>query len=653
MTQSLNESLGSSLRTADLGDGTILMWQNTIQRLVSEASVCVPPREYFHIRTTVPSGCCAAGRGNVNEGLRRMLASVSVKGGAENATPEVAYLAIPLNPGVDQRRSRRQAAGFVPKASVQQGTLRKEAAEMHRVSEPQVGAMPLEHINLLLNQMHGAALGNRITTSTPLLSNELDESEDVFNASGFFSNLQHTVRSVSSKDREKQFGKLECPEEARSSSVRENHKDGIKVLGEKLKLKELELQQMVQLLLMLQQDLEEARGLSYLKDTEIGLLAEKLKREGKQYRENAAHFDNTCTSLRGKLLASKADNRTFVKQLQQLLEKYERLKKQASAAKKQSCEDRVDKECALKTLKEAKQELEKLNAEQGLLKQKEEAAQRVVSELKEKLQTVVNYCEKKVKERRRLEDEATETKKEIEHLRDQLQQAQNETQRLAKSMSSIESEKQAGIKQLLQTEEQVSVLKLKLDESRVERESTGLHIKEMRREARRSKAKLQEELFLVQENYKGCEKMAESLQRESATLSKLVYDLKRDKQLLKEELENLRQDKKRLEDKNQQEGQRLREVIALLGKERDLLQMELGDLRKDYLNMSDRIAERMGHLGQDETHMCISDFAPLCEEKTSRQDHHRAQHTDKNQDVIQQIKKRVEDEEAMCIQASG
>ncbi|KAG5831297.1 coiled-coil domain-containing protein 110 [Anguilla anguilla] len=647
MTQSFNESLGSSLHAGDLGDGTILMWHKTIQRLASEGSESMRPREYFHIRTILPSNCCAVGQGNVNEGLLRMLGSVSENGGSENSRPEVAYVAIPLNPSVDQRSSHKQAAGLMPKELVQQGTLKMGEAEMHRISEPQTAtAMRLEHINLLLNQMQRPAQRNRITTSTPLPSNELDESEEEFNASVFFSNFQHTIRSVS-KNREKLLRELECSE-GRSSSVRQNHKDVNKVLEEKLKLKELELQQMVQLLLMMQQDLEEVRGQSDLKDTEIALLAEKLKLEGKQHKENTARFDNTCNSLRGKLLASKADNKTFVKQLRQLLEKYERLKKRASAAKKQSYNDRVDKECAEKTLKDAKQERENLNAEQNLLKKKEETAQRAVSELMEKLRSIENYCEKNVKDRGRLEDEASKMKKEMEHLRNQLQKAQNETLRLVKSMSSIESEKEAAIKQLLESKERVNIMELKLDEYRAERETKSLQIKEMRREAKRSQDKLRAELLLVQENYKACEKIAESMQEEIATLSKLVLDLKQDKQLLKEELENLRQDKKQLEHKSQQEGKRLKEVITLLGKERDLLQMELGDLRKDYLNMSDRIAERMGQLGQDETHMCINECMSIYEE--ARQDCQRVQHTDDNENVIRQIKKRLEDEEARCIQ---
>ncbi|KAJ8359631.1 hypothetical protein SKAU_G00161560 [Synaphobranchus kaupii] len=655
MTQSFNESLGSSLQTSDLGDGTILMWHKTIQRLVYEGStVSISPRECFNIRTIRPSDCCAVGHGNVNEDLLRTLATVSRKGASENPRPEVAYLAIPLNPGVDKRRFYKQPVGLMPKDLVPQETLKMEQADIQRILEPQATtAMALEHINLLLNQIQRPAQRSQIATSTPLLSNELDESDDEFNVSSISPNVQHngSTRSIS-KDREKLFRELECPE-GRSSSVRENQKDVNKALEEKLNFKELKLQQAVQLLLMMQHDLEEVRGLSDLKDTEIVLLAEKLKLEGKQYEENAARFDNTCNSLRGKLLASKADNRTFVKQLRQLLEKYERLKKRASAAKKQSYQDRFDKECALKTLKEAKQEREKLNAEQSLLKKKEEAAHKIASELKEKLQSAVNDCKKNVKEKWRLKDEASKMKKEIEHLRDRLQKAHKETLRLAKSMSSIESEKEAAIKQLLESKDQVDILKHKLDEYRVERESTSLQIKEMRCEAKRRREKLREEMLLVKEDYKACETMAEGLQKETAALSKLVLDLKQDKQLLREELGSLRQDKKQLVSKSQQEGKRLCEVIALLGKEKDILQMELGDLRKDYLNMSDRIAERMGHLDQDEVHVCITDCASICEEATSRQDHQSIQHTEEEEDVIQQIKKRLEDEEARCIQVSA
>ncbi|KAJ8418276.1 hypothetical protein AAFF_G00139850 [Aldrovandia affinis] len=573
------------------------------------------PKEYLRIHTLKCPDCCTVGQGDVAERGKDYGSQMHTSQYSENSTLDISHLSIPVNSGNNRLGFHKQATGLMPKVLVKEDMLKAEENEVHRNVDPQA-TMSLEQINLFLHKMRElqrpAQPRHRIATSTPLLlSNELDGSDDEFNASDSLPNAQYIIRSMF-KDREKLFGDLEHSE-GRRSSMRENHKDVINALEEKLQYKELELQQMVQLLLTMQQELEETRKQSDLKVAEIGLLAEKLKLEGKKYKENAAHFDHTCGSLKGKLLTSKADNRTFVKQLRELLEKYEKLKRFASAAKKQSFEDLADKQRALKSLEEAKQEREQLYTVQRLLKEQEEAALRAVSDLKEKLQSVGEDRERNVEEKQRLEDEASEMKREIKHLRDQLYKKRNESRRLTKHVSSVELEKEAGMKQLQESRAHISTLKKKLDEYRVDKESTSLQIKEMRHEAKRNQDKLWAETLLVQD-YKACQKTAEGLQKEVAALSKLVLDLKQDKCLLKKELEELCLERKQFEEKNQRDGERFKGVIASLETERNLLLAELGDLRQDYLTMSDRIAQRMGHVDQDESHACVHDYVSICEE---------------------------------------
>ncbi|XP_006630648.3 coiled-coil domain-containing protein 110 isoform X1 [Lepisosteus oculatus] len=428
----------------------------------------------------------------------------------------------------------------------------------------------------------------------------------------------------------------------------EKYKEVIKVFEERLQLKDREIQENKQLLIAREQKLEEITYRSELKDTEIRSLAETLQREKKQNLETLSNFEKTCSSWKDKFLEAKSEYETAVQKLKHQLEKYAKLKDFARSVREQAAQSSAEKGHFLKRLDAAKHELESLRNEQSLLKEEKEAALFALADLKEDMRHLRQDHSRTIEEKWRLEEMVSRMKDEIESLKKQLQNVKQETQRAVDVASIQESEKESYKKGVEELKDTVGELQKKIEDLITEKESTSIQMEVMKQEAEEIQNKLQEDIQHIKQEQETTERTAADLRKESDALNRFVVDLKEDKCMLKGELEEVLQEKYHLEAKFQdlnQEGDKLRGVISMLERERNVLLAELCDLRMDYLNLSDRIADRMKQMCHESSHMSNQELKLSNDEVLPHMSQQNIQNRDPKEEVIIQIKQRLEEEE--------
>ncbi|XP_041922080.1 myosin heavy chain, embryonic smooth muscle isoform [Alosa sapidissima] len=427
----------------------------------------------------------------------------------------------------------------------------------------------------------------------------------------------------------------------------------------------------VQFLLMKQQDALEVSSLVKLREAEGIRLQEMLRMEQGRSAQLAAGFERVCEVLKSKLSLTESGNESLAGQLRALLEKYARLRKRATAAKRRLQGEVKDKEQIQRRLEETKRELEETKREleetkreleetkrELEAKQKRELEAKQKRELEEtkreleerdaalaeledsrrKLQRAQEWREGVVREKLALEEEASALRSAVGRLTQQLGKSQRESKRLAKSVRSSDQEREASLKTLGELQDTVRSLHTKLEESGVERQAVMDQAEALKQEAESRHNRQRVEVLRLQEEHKGCVEREESLRREAGALVKLVSDLKQDKAELREEAEALRREAGRAE--------RLRDAVGTLENERLLLLAEMEVLRQDYVALSDRIAQRMAQLEQDEP-MSAGEMAPVRQASAQQSDleHTSATGSVATQDVIMQIRKKLQAEE--------
>ncbi|XP_007240459.3 coiled-coil domain-containing protein 110 [Astyanax mexicanus] len=448
---------------------------------------------------------------------------------------------------------------------------------------------------------------------------------------------QATLTSKSKeKDRDRSDGSL---------PFKSKQLDFLEALKEKLKQKDLENRQIVQLLLIAQQELKDAKKMSKAKEVEARIIVQKLKCEELKNAELAKKLNNACEDMREKLCEAKDNNESFVKQLKALLEKYERLKKRANAIKQQLLEERAKKQSAQKSVKKVQQMAEELLSSQDFLEQQRDAAVKELSDCRRKLQTMEEEHKKHVSIVQRVKGEASAIRSEYLNLREELSKTQEENKKLKDEVQSKDLEKDKAVGDFQECKNVVKKLYAELDESKLQKESIYQELEAMKKEFNLIHNKHKVENLHLQEEKKACMKQFEGVRMEREALKEVVSKLKKDKQLLKEELERLQKEKARAETASYREGQRMREAVRLLERERTLLLDEMKDLRKDYFNLSDRITQRIGQLDQADAPMCITDISSIFHQNQASNVDNTVVSVASSVDMIQHIRRKLEEEE--------
>ncbi|XP_066549672.1 coiled-coil domain-containing protein 110 [Amia ocellicauda] len=691
-----------------LGSGAIHTWQKNrassllrmnlmespnIPTLVSSELTSTLKSEY----PTPPPNCRIEGlaeQKDCTDELWKMLDSISEAGNRlrdelERSHQREVHLTCKLNEvwkqaqaqtPVETESQAAETSGFLPKMVVRKNKCKMEDGELRRILELEAqvdrlqnATLSLEEANLKLHKtyelqekpeihMQTHATTQAVFWASPRQNDHLNFKQDNGNEQEYFNprmlqSKEETMSEIGNflenenkvlrnilKDKEKLISHIERSTLEKTLSEDKLHRDAIKIFEKRLQMKDVEIQQNLQLLTEKEQELDEVRSQTEMKDTEIRSLEKMLKQEKKQNQETIANLEKACNSLKYSLLKAKIDQETVVKKLKHLLEKYAMVKKHARSANAQSLQNIAEKEHIMKLLDAAKQEKEKVCTEQGLLKEEKESALIALTDVKQEMSRMKQDCYRNLEDKERLQKVVSRMKDENITLQKELQDAQQEIQRVMDLMSIQKVEKESYMKELEESKKTIEKLQIKMDEYISEKECTSLQMLAMKRDADIIQNKLQQEIQQLQQEKNATEQAAKDLRRESEALTKLVADLKEDKCMLRRELDEVGQEKASLEAKSQnlhQVGDKLKDVFSVLQKERNALLAELCDLRKDYLNLSDRITERMNEICQEDSHMSIQELKLSGEDLIKQRN---TQQREESEEVINQIKKRLEEE---------
>ncbi|XP_056327335.1 coiled-coil domain-containing protein 110 [Danio aesculapii] len=416
-------------------------------------------------------------------------------------------------------------------------------------------------------------------------------------------------------------------------SFKSKHFDFFEVVKEQLQQKDLENQHVVRMLLVKQQELKDMKEILKHNDKETQLLAEKLKCEEQKNAEVTTRFDHICEDMKKELDEAKSNNKTLMKQLKALMEKYERLKTRAKTLKDQLGEELIEKKNCQKSLKKLQQMSQELLTKQKLLEEQRDVAGRDLALCNETLQMMDAEHKKNISVIRRLEEDVSALRSEAANFRDHLRKAQEKNKELIQSTCSKESDHEKNVKQF---QDRIENLNVELKKCQTERDMTLQQVETMKYESKLIHNKQRVEILQLKEQQKAFLQQNEALRRECESLMEMVNKLKTDKQVLAEKMEAIHKDKMVSEMASTKEGERLKEAIGLLEREREVLLAEMEDLRKDYLGISDRIMQKIGHIDAADPPMTITDIT------TSRQ--RNALKFSPTDDVIQDIRRKLEEE---------
>ncbi|XP_016133531.1 coiled-coil domain-containing protein 110-like [Sinocyclocheilus grahami] len=417
------------------------------------------------------------------------------------------------------------------------------------------------------------------------------------------------------------------------------HLDFFEVVKAQLQQKDLENQQLVHLLLVKQQELKDIKEMSKQTEKETQLITEKLKCEEQKNTKITTRFEQTSEDLKEELAEAKINNKTTMKQLKALMEKYERLKTRANAMKDQLNVELNEKKSCQKSFKKLQQMSQELLTKQKRLEEQRDAAGRDLALCRETLQMMDAEHKKNISINRRLEEEASAMKSESANLREHLCKAQEKNKEHMQAARSKESDNKKNVKEFQDT---IEKLNAELEKCRTERDKALQQVETMNYESKLNRNKQRVEILQLQEQQKACLQQSNGLRRECETLMEMVSKLKEDKQVLTERLESIHKEKMVSETASTKEGERLKKAIRLLEREREVLLAEMEDLRKDYLGLSDRIAQKMGHMDAADPPMTITDITTNHQRNTQK-----LSATNDGMipdDVIQDIRRKLEEE---------
>ncbi|XP_056104188.1 coiled-coil domain-containing protein 110 [Rhinichthys klamathensis goyatoka] len=416
----------------------------------------------------------------------------------------------------------------------------------------------------------------------------------------------------------------------KSSSFKGKHLDFFEVVKEQLQQKDLENQHLVHLLLVKQQELKDMKEKSKQNERETQLITEKLKCEEQKNTEITTRFDHICEDMKEELAEAKSNNKTSMKQLKALMEKYERLKTRAVTMKDQLNLELNEKKSCQKSLKKLQQVSQELLTKQKLLEEQRDVAGRDLASCRETLQLIDAEHKKNISINQRLEEEASAIRSESANLRDHLRKAQEKNKELIQSTRSKESDNEKNVKEFQEK------LNAELEKCRTERDKAHQQVETLKYESKLIHNKQRVEILQLQEQQNAHLQQSDGLRRECETLMEMANKLKRDKQVLTEKLQTIHKEKMASQMASVREGERLKEAIGLLEREREVLLAEMEDLRKDYLGISDRITQKMGHMDAADPPMTITDI-------TSKHQRN-ALKLSPTDDVIQDIRRKLEEE---------
>ncbi|XP_050981400.1 coiled-coil domain-containing protein 110 isoform X2 [Labeo rohita] len=409
-----------------------------------------------------------------------------------------------------------------------------------------------------------------------------------------------------SKDILKEISK--CRERSRadkSSSGRSKHLDFFEVVKEQLQQKDLENQHLVHLLLVKQRELKDMEEMSKQKEKETQLITEKLKCEEQKNTEITTRFERTSEDLKKELAEARSNNKTTMKQLKALMDKYDRLKTRANAMKEQLNVELNEKKSCQKSFKKLQQMSQELLTKQKLLEEQRDVAGRDLALCKETLQMMDSEHKNIISINQKLQEEVSAVRNESANLRENIRKAQEKNKELVQATRFKESNNEKNLKEF---QDVIKKLNDELEECRTEKDKAFRQVEAMKYESKLIHNKQRVEILQLEEHQKASLQQSDALRRECETLMEMVSKLKKDKQVLTDKMEGFHKEKMVLEMASMKEGERLKEAIRLLEREREVLLVEMEDLRKDYLGLSDRIMQKMGHVDAADPPMTITDI---------------------------------------------
>ncbi|KAM5275991.1 coiled-coil domain-containing protein 110 [Hipposideros larvatus] len=320
------------------------------------------------------------------------------------------------------------------------------------------------------------------------------------------------------------------------------------------------------------------------------------------YEKQLKNLDEEKNTLHSKLIKTEEDGKECLKELKNIIGKYNVLQGQNKTLEEKNSQLSLEKQQIIETVDQLKDREHKTQNDMAIVNNENNRMSTDMESMKTNLlliQDEKKMLEKKthqlLKEKSSLENELKEKKLEIMQLKEKERLAKTEQEALLQIIETVKNEKinlettlqgSTAARQMMEREiENIQTYQSNAEENFLK------EIKNAKSEASMYKNRLSE------------------MGNECEMLSKLVMEIKADNQILKEELKKHSQENIKFENsisRLEEDKVLLENYVRSIENERDALEFEMRNLQRDYLNLSEKTCSqhsdlpKTGHISRRE-----------------------------------------------------
>ncbi|XP_043912086.1 uncharacterized protein PFB0765w-like isoform X2 [Protopterus annectens] len=409
------------------------------------------------------------------------------------------------------------------------------------------------------------------------------------------------------KDREKHIRELENILLIKIEDIKMKQKCKISLLEEKLQSKMNEVFTAQHSLNCLkeahQQRIEEEQNKFKELEAASKACADNLKKEISMNEEKNHEKAKEYNELRERFLDAEKNNKTFLKELKFIIEKYRNLKKHVKTLEVERHQNFNHLKSITETLEKANKENQKYYNECILLREEKGESLKFLEEAKDKINSLQQERYRIDEEKQILERDMTLLKEINTGQEEKMKLINAEYETAKKILSAHDSEKETLLESIKTGKDEIEKLRLQNDRYLADAEYFKLQIEQIELENKKMEKKFHDQLHQFQTEHRATKKTLKELLKEREALAKMVNNLKEDKNLLKNELKEYAEHKNLYEEESKKlfaEIDKLKENVAVMEKENFILKLELSEMQNNYLSMSDRITARLNGFYTDE-----------------------------------------------------
>ncbi|KAJ1143111.1 hypothetical protein NDU88_009422 [Pleurodeles waltl] len=322
-----------------------------------------------------------------------------------------------------------------------------------------------------------------------------------------------------------------------------------------------------------------------------------LKQDEIQYLK----MKNVC--LTDKFLQQKKNSTLCVNELKRLTCKYITLKKHAKKLESERYHNIQTRTKAQQMMRKADIEKVEVSHTCNVLKEENAVFVKSSESMKEEIYYIKQNQFRLVEEKQMLEECVSGLQTENEQLAKCIEQAAKEIKSTKTLLSIKDLEITILVKKLRDAIDDLKNLEINISEYEFETRSMAFQIEQINQEKCQLEKNMENNYLESIARDDALGERVRSFQNECSALSKMVSDLKEDKNVLKDELrEQVKEKRYFAAERNQycRETEKLEKSVKILERERDILKEELAVMHINYLSLSDRITNRMNVIEEEE-----------------------------------------------------